>query len=70
MANDGINFFLSVINRFSVVKAATNAPRICKLCKNCLAIIDQCAMVLKNASIYSFFNQYIPSEQQMFTAPI
>jgi hypothetical protein len=24
-----------------------NAPRVCKLNKNCLTVIDQCAMVLK-----------------------
>jgi hypothetical protein len=31
--------FLIVINRFSLVKAAMNAPRICKLCKNYLTVI-------------------------------
>jgi hypothetical protein len=45
----GNKLFLIVINRFSLVKAAMNAPRICKLRKNCLTVIDQCAMVLKNA---------------------
>jgi hypothetical protein len=31
MANCGINFFLMVIYRFSLVKAAMNAARVCKL---------------------------------------
>jgi hypothetical protein len=39
--------FLIVINPFTLVKAAMNAPRVCKLRKNCLTFIDQCAMVLK-----------------------
>jgi hypothetical protein len=38
--------FLIIIYYFSLVKAAMKAPRICKLRKNCLAGIDQCAMVL------------------------
>jgi hypothetical protein len=45
MANGGIIFFLIVINRFSLVKAAMNAPRLRNLRKNCLTVIDQCAMV-------------------------
>jgi hypothetical protein len=36
--------FSIVINRFSLVKAAMNALRVCKLRKNCLIVIDQCAM--------------------------
>jgi hypothetical protein len=39
--------FLNVVNRFSLVKAAMNALRVCKLRKNCLTVIDQCEMVLK-----------------------
>ncbi len=39
--------FMIVINRFSLVKDAMNAPRVCKLRKNCLTVIDQCALVLK-----------------------
>jgi hypothetical protein len=39
--------FLIVINRFSLVKAAMNAPRICKLTS---------AQFVKNASISSFFD--------------
>jgi hypothetical protein len=66
MANGRINFFI-VIHRFSLVRAAMNAPRIFKLGKNCLTGFDQCA---KNASISWFANKYIPSAQQIFTAPI
>jgi hypothetical protein len=40
--------FLIVIHRFSLVKAAVNAPRVFKLRQNCLTGIDQCAMVLSN----------------------
>jgi hypothetical protein len=39
----GINFFFIVIDRFSLVKAAMNAPRVCTLGKNCLPDIDKCA---------------------------
>jgi hypothetical protein len=46
--------FLIGINRFSLVKAAMNALRICKLRKNCLTIIDQCAMVLKTPQFLHF----------------
>ena len=46
--------FLIVINRFSLVKAAMNALRVCKLRKNCLAVIEQCAMVLKNPQFLHF----------------
>ncbi len=53
MANGGINFFM-VINRFSLVKAAMNAPHVCKLRKNCLSVIDQCAMVLKMPQFLHF----------------
>ncbi len=49
-------------NAVKNVKAAMNAPRICKLSKNCLTGIDKCAMV--------FFNKYFPSTQLFFTAPI
>jgi hypothetical protein len=46
--------FLIVINRFSLVKAAKNAPSVCKLHKNCLSGIDQCAMVLKTPQFLIF----------------
>jgi hypothetical protein len=38
--------FLIVISGFSLEKATMNAPRVCKLRKNCLTGIDQCAMML------------------------
>jgi hypothetical protein len=53
MANVGINFFY-FIQYFSLVKAAMNAPRICKLGKNCLTDNDQCAMVLKTSQFIRF----------------
>jgi hypothetical protein len=37
---------LIVISGFSLVNAAMNAPRVCKLRKNCVTGIDQFAMVL------------------------
>jgi hypothetical protein len=46
--------FLIVINRFSLAKAAMNAPGVCKLRKNCLTIIEQCAMVLKKPQFLHF----------------
>ncbi len=46
--------FLIVINRFSLVKAAMNAPFVCELRKNCLTVIEQCAMVLKNPQFLHF----------------
>jgi hypothetical protein len=46
--------FLIVIDRFSHVKAAVNAPWVCKLSKNCLTIIDQCAMGLKTPQFLHF----------------
>jgi hypothetical protein len=45
MANGGKTLFI-VISRFSLVMAAMNAPRTCKLGKNGLSGIDQRAMVL------------------------
>ncbi len=54
MAIGGINLFLIVINRFSLVKVAMNAPRVCKLRKNCLTVIDQYAMVLKTPQFLHF----------------
>jgi hypothetical protein len=42
-----------------------NASRVCKLRKNCFAVIDQCAMAITNTSISSFFSKYFPSEQQI-----
>jgi hypothetical protein len=54
--------FWIVIHRFPLVKATMNAPGVCELRKNCLTGIDQCAMVLKNASISSF-SKYISSAQ-------
>jgi hypothetical protein len=46
--------FLIVINRFSLVKDAKNAPRVCKLRKHCLTVIDQCALVLKTPQFLNF----------------
>jgi hypothetical protein len=46
--------FLIVINRFSLVKAAMNAPCVCKLSKNCLTVIDQCAIMLKTPQFLHF----------------
>jgi hypothetical protein len=46
--------FLIVINRFPLVKAVMNDPRICKLRKNCLTVIDQYAMVLKTPQFLHF----------------
>jgi hypothetical protein len=46
--------FLIAINCFSLVKAALNAPRVCKLRKNWLTVIDQCAMVLKTPQFLHF----------------
>jgi hypothetical protein len=54
MAIGGKNFFLNTINRFSLVKAAMNAPPVCKLRKNCLTVIDQCAKVLKTPQFLHF----------------
>ena len=48
------NLFLIVIYCFSLVKAAMNAPRVCKLRQNCLTVIDQCAMVLKTPQFLHF----------------
>jgi hypothetical protein len=60
--------FLTVINRFSLVKAAMNAPHVCK---NCLTVIDQCAIVLKTPQFFHFsINTYITSAQRIFAAPI
>ncbi len=53
MANDGISEFI-VINRFPLVKAAMNAPRVCKLHKNFLTVFDQCAMVVKRLNFFIF----------------
>jgi hypothetical protein len=62
--------FLIVIIPFSLVKAAMNAPSVCKLRKKCLTVIDQCAMVLKMPPFLHFSKKYIPSALQIFTAPI
>jgi hypothetical protein len=64
--------FFIVINHFSLVKikATMNASPVCKLRKNCFTVIDQCANGVKNSSIPSFFNKYIPSAQRIFTTPI
>jgi hypothetical protein len=43
-----------VINRFSLVKAAMNAPCVCKLRKNCFTVIDQCATMLKTPQFLHF----------------
>ncbi len=54
MAKGGINFFKMSSIIFSLVKAAMNAQRVCKLRKNCLTGIDQCAMVLKMPQFLCF----------------
>ena len=46
--------FLIVIHRFSLVKAAMNAPCVCELRKNCLTGIDQCPAVLKTPQFLLF----------------
>ena len=46
--------FVIVIHRFSLVKAAMNAPHVCKLRKNSLTVIDQCAKVLKKPQFLNF----------------
>ncbi len=46
--------FSIVINRLSLVKAAMNAPLVCKLRKTCLTVIDQCAIVLKMPQFLNF----------------
>jgi hypothetical protein len=68
---------LIVISRFSLVNAAMNALRVCKLRKNCLTGIDQCAMVLSksiNGRIYGCKlrneKKFIPSALRIFTAHI
>ncbi len=53
-ANCGINFFDR--HRFSLVKAAMNAPHLCKLRKECLTGICRDAIVLKNVFISLFSN--------------
>jgi len=53
MAKGGIHFF-DCHQSFLLVKAAMNAPRVCKLRKNCLTVIDQCAMVLKTPQFLHF----------------
>jgi hypothetical protein len=61
--------------------AAMNAPRICKLRKNCLTGIDQCAIlrngVIKEVQIDAFMTvkcrmekKFIPSALRIFTAHI
>jgi hypothetical protein len=46
--------FVIVIHRFSLVKAAMNAPCVCELRKNCLTGIDQCPAVLKTPQFLHF----------------
>jgi hypothetical protein len=65
--------FLIVILCFSLVKAAINAPRICKLHKNRLTGFDEWGMVLSKRSYNSKLPQrkkYIQSAQRIFTAQI
>jgi hypothetical protein len=73
MANGGINIFLIVIHRFSLVKAALNALRVCKLRKNCLPALTSVQWCYLNAFMivnYRKEKKYIQSEQQIFTAHI
>ncbi len=61
--------FLIFIHCFSLAKAATNAPRVCKLRKNCLTGFDQWAMVLSKRNYDNKLPQrkkYIQSAQQIF----
>ncbi len=58
MANGGINFFYC--HRFSLVKAAMNATRVCRLRKNCLTGFDQCAMVLSKR----IYDSKLPQRKQ------
>jgi hypothetical protein len=46
--------FFIVINRSSLEKDTMNAPRVCKLRKNCLTVIDQCEIVLKTPQFLNF----------------
>jgi hypothetical protein len=48
------NALLSVINCFSLVKAAMNAPSVCKLHTHCLTVINQCKMVIKTPQFLHF----------------
>jgi hypothetical protein len=48
--------FLIFIHRFSLVKAAINAPRVCKLRKNCLTGIGQSEMVLSKCINFLVFH--------------
>jgi hypothetical protein len=51
--------FLIVIHSFSLVKAAMNAPRFCKMLEKCLTGIDQCVVVLSEHLISLFSNKYV-----------
>jgi hypothetical protein len=47
-----------------------NAPSVCKLRKNCLTIIDQCAMVLKTPQFLNFLINIFQVHNEIITAPI
>jgi hypothetical protein len=46
---------LIVIHRFSLEKAAMNAPRLCKLCKDCFIGTSHDAMVFTKCLIFLIF---------------
>jgi hypothetical protein len=52
-----------VINRYSLVKAAMNAPGVCKSRKNCLTGFDQCAMVVSKR----IYDSKLGNEKNMYT---
>jgi hypothetical protein len=61
--------FLIVIYRFSLVKAAVNAPRVCKFRKNCLTSIGKCAMRLsKKKKIGAFMTVYCGMKKKIPSA--
>jgi hypothetical protein len=59
--------FVIVFNRFSLVKASMNAPRICKLRKTVSPPLTS-AQLLKTPQFLHFFSKNIPSVQQIFSA--
>ncbi len=60
MANGGIKF---AIHQFSLVKAVSNAPCICKLRKNCLTGFDHCAMVLSKC----IYDGKLPQRKKVYS---
>jgi hypothetical protein len=54
--------FLIVIHHFSLVKAAMNAPRLCKVCKDCLA--GSCNGAMEFTKRLNFFIFQLPKVEQ------